>query len=70
METMTKDEAFKVGVKVLSKLMATDNSNEEAIKSLAFIHTAEAEKDYGKIYTTLEELRRFIVKLQLSLKKK
>ena len=67
---MTKDEAFKVAVKVLSKLMDSDNSNEEAIKSLAFIHTAEAEKDYGKIYTTLEELRKFIVKLQLILKKK
>jgi 20S proteasome alpha/beta subunit len=67
---MGKDEAFKVAVKVLSKLMATDNANEEAIKSLAFIHTAEAEKDYGKIYTTLEELRKFIVKLQIALKKK
>jgi 20S proteasome alpha/beta subunit len=67
---MDKDEAFKVAVKVLSKLMATDNANEEAIKSLAFIHTAEAEKDYGKIYTTLEELRKFIVKLQIALKKK
>ena len=67
---MDKDEAFKVAVKVLSKLMATDNANEEAIRSLAFIHTAEAEKDYGKIYVSLEELRKFIVKLQLSLKKK
>jgi 20S proteasome alpha/beta subunit len=67
---MTKDEAFKVAVKVLSKLMDSDNANEEAIKSLAFIHTAEAEKDYGKIYTTLEELRKFIVKLQIALKKK
>ena len=67
---MTKDEAFKIAVKLLSKLMATDNGNEEAIKSIAFIHTAEAEKDYGKIYTTLEELRKFIVKLQIALKKK
>ena len=67
---MTKDEAFKIAVKMLSKLMATDNGNEEAIKSLAFIHTAEAEKDYGKIYTALEETRKFIVKLQLELKKK
>ena len=67
---MTRDEEFKVAVKVLSKLMATDNGDEEAIKALAFIHTAEAEKDYGKIYTTLEELRKFIMKLQLSLKKK
>ena len=67
---MTKDEALKVAVKVLSKLMATDDGNEEAIKELAYIHTAEAEKDYGKIYTTLEDLRKFIVKLQLTLKKK
>lgn len=67
---MEKDEAFKVAVKVLSKLMDSDNANDESIKSLAFIHTAEAEKDYDKIYTTLEELRKFIVKLQLSLKKK
>lgn len=67
---MEKDEAFKIAVKVLSKLMATDNGNEEAIKSLAFIHTAEAEKNYGKIYVSLEELRKFIVKLQLTLKKK
>ncbi len=67
---MTKDEAFKVAVKILSKLMDSDNANEESIKSLAFIHTAEAEKDYGKIYTALEETRKFIVKLQLELKKK
>lgn len=67
---MSKDEAFKIAVKMLSKLMATDNGNEESIKALAFIHTAEAEKDYGKIYTALEETRKFIVKLQLSLKKK
>jgi 20S proteasome alpha/beta subunit len=67
---MGKDEAFKVAVKVLSKLMATDNGNEEAINALAFIHTAEAEKDYGKIFSMLEETRKFIVKLQISLKKK
>lgn len=67
---MTKDEAFKIAIKVLSKLMASDNLNEEAIKSLSFIHTAEAEKDYGKIYTALEEFRKFIVKLQIALKKK
>lgn len=67
---MTKDEAFKIAVKMLSKLMATDNGNEESIEALAFIHTAEAEKDYGKIYVSLDELRKFIVKLQLDLKKK
>lgn len=67
---MDKDEAFKVAVKVLSKLMDSDNANEEAIKSLAFIHTAEAEKDYGKIFSMLEETRKFIVKLQIALKKK
>lgn len=68
--TMEKDEAFKVAVKVLSKLMATDNGNEETIRSLAYIHTAEAEKDYGKIFAALEETRKFIVKLQTALKKK
>jgi 20S proteasome alpha/beta subunit len=67
---MTKDEAFKVAAKMLSKLMDSDNSNEDSIKACAYIHTAEAEKDYGKIYTTLEELRKFIVKLQIALKKK
>ena len=51
---MEKDEAFKVAVKVLSKLMASDNGETESIEALAFIHTAEAEKDYGKIYSALE----------------
>ena len=68
--TMDKDEAFKVAVKVLSKLMASDNGETESIEALAFIHTAEAEKDYGKIFSALEETRKFIVKLQLALKKK
>ena len=67
---MEKDEAFKIAVKLLSKLMDSDNSNEDSIKACAYIHTAEAEKDYIKIYSSLEELRKFIVKLQLTLKKK
>ena len=67
---MKKNEAFKVAVKVLSKLMASDNGETESIEAFAYIHTAEAEKDYGKIYTALEETRKFIVKLQIALKKK
>ena len=67
---MDKDESFKVSVKMLSKLMASDNGEQESIEALAFIHTAEAEKDYGKIYTALEETRKFIVKLQIALLKK
>lgn len=67
---MDKDEAFKVAVKMLSKLMASDNFEQESIEALAFIQTAEVEKDYGKIYTALEETRKFIVKLQIALLKK
>ena len=67
---MDKDEAFKIAAKMLSKLMDSDNSNEDSIKACAYIHTAEAEKDYGKIFSMLEETRKFIVKLQIALKKK
>ena len=67
---MDKDESFKVAVKMLSKLMASDNGEQESIEALAFIQTAEAQKDYGKIYTALEDSRKFIVKLQVALLKK
>lgn len=67
---MSKDEAMKTSVKFLSKLITSDSSEVESIESLAFIHTAEAEKDYAKIFSMLEETRKFIVKLQTELKKK
>lgn len=58
---MDKDEAMKISVQLLSKLMASDNADTELMGALAYIHTAEAEKDYGKIYTALEAARKFIV---------
>lgn len=67
---MSKDEAMKISVKLLSKLMASDNGEVNSIEALAFIHTAEAEKDYAKIFSMLEETRKFIVKLQTELKRK
>lgn len=67
---MDKDEAMKISVQLLTKLMASDNGEAESIEALAFIHTAEADKDYGKIFSMLEETRKFIVKLQTELKKK
>jgi len=67
---VTKDEAMKMSVQLLSKLMASDNADTELVEALAFIHTAEAEKDYGIIFSMLEETRKFIVKLQIALKKK
>lgn len=67
---MDKNEAMKISVQLLAKLMASDNGKAESIEALAFIHTAEADKDYGKIFSMLEETRKFIVKLQTELKKK
>ena len=67
---MDKDEALKVAVKLLSKLISADNDSTESLEMLAFIHTAEAEKNYYKIFSILEETRKFIVKLQTELKKK
>jgi hypothetical protein len=67
---MDKDEALKVAVKLLSKLILSNNDNPDSIEMLAFIHTAEAEKNYDKIFFMLEETRKFIVKLQTELKKK
>lgn len=67
---MDKDEAMKISVQLLAKLMASDNGKAESIEALAFIRTAEADKDYGKIFSMLEETRKFIVKLQTDLKKK
>lgn len=67
---MDRDEALKVASKLLSKLMLSDNDNTESIEILAFIHTAEAEKNYDKVFFMLEETRKFIVKLQTDLKKK
>lgn len=61
---MTKDEALKAAVKMLSKLMESD------INCPAYILTAEADKDYGKVYVALEDLKHFISKLQNALKGK
>ena len=67
---MDKDEALKAAVKLLSKLMESDNADIDRINCLAHILTAEADKDYGKVYTALEELKHFINKLQTALKGK
>lgn len=67
---MTKDEALKAAVKLLSKLMESDNADIARINCQAYILTAEADKDYGKVYTALEELKHFINKLQTKLKEK
>ena len=66
---MTKDEALKISAKLLAKIMASD-SDPEAMECLGAIHTAEAEKDYGKIHAMLEETKKFINKLQAALKQK
>ena len=65
---MTKDEALKVSANMLSKLYHSDDSI--AIDLQAILFTAEADKDYGKMYSMLEELRKFVVELQLALKQK
>ena len=67
---MNKDEALKVATKLLSKLMESDNADIDRINCQAYILTAEADKDYGKVYTALEELKHFINKLQIALKSK
>lgn len=67
---MTKDEALKTAAKMLSKLMESDNADIDRINCQAYILTAEADKDYGKVYTALEELKHFINKLQTKLKEK
>lgn len=67
---MTKDEALKVSANMLNKLYHSDNSDADVINLQAFLLTAEADKDYSKMYYMLEELKKFIVKLQLALKQK
>ena len=67
---MTKDEALKISANMLNKLYHSDNADGDDINLQAFLLTAEADKDYGKMYSMLEELRKFIVKLQLALKQK
>lgn len=67
---MTKDEAFKIAVRMLIRTIVSYNSDTKALETINFLNKAEAEKDYDKIYTSLEELKEFIVKLQLLLKKK
>ena len=67
-KSAAKDEALKIATKMLSKLYHSDNNNADAISLQACLLTAEADKDYGKMYSMLEELRKFIVKLQESLK--
>ena len=67
---MDKDEALKTAAKLLSKLMGNDNADIGSINCQAYILTAEADKDYGKGYTALEELKHFINKLQTKLKSK
>ena len=46
---MDKDKALKVAVKMLAKIMSSDNADEDTIKSQAFLLTAEAENDYASI---------------------
>ena len=67
---MTKDKALTIAVKMLNKLIATDNADIDSINCQAYILTAEANKDYEKIYTALEEMKHFINKLQNTLKSK
>jgi len=69
-KNMDKDEALRISVQLLSKLVSSDNADTEFIETLAHIHTAEADKDYDKIYSMLEEMKEFIVKLQTELKRK
>lgn len=67
---MTKDEALKVSANMLNKLYHSDNVDSDAVNLQALLLTAQADKDYGKMFHMLEELRKFIVKLQLALKQK
>lgn len=70
---MTKDGALKIAANMLRKLYVPNNIDEHDESSIdlqAYILTAEADKDYGKMFFMLEELRKFIVKLQLALKQK
>lgn len=67
---MTKDEALKVSANMLNKLYHSDNVDSDAINLQALLLTAEADKDYGKMYSMLEGLRKFVVKLQNVLKQK
>lgn len=67
---MNKDEALKVASKLLSKLMESNNADIDRINCQAYILTAEANKDYGRVYAALEELKHFINKLQIKLKEK
>lgn len=72
-KSMTKGEALKMAANMLRKLYLSNNideHDESALGLQAYILTAEADKDYSKMYYMLEELRRFIVKLQEALKKK
>ena len=67
---MTKDEALKVSANMLNKLYHSDNADGDNINLQALLLTAQADKDYGKMFHILEELRKFIVKLQNALKQK
>ena len=67
---MTKDESLKISVKLLLKIAATDNINPDITQCIASILEAEASKNYGMIYTALEELKHLINKLQIALKNK
>ena len=67
---MTKDEALKVSANMLNKLYHSDNVDSDAVNLQALLLTAQADKDYGKMFHILEELRKFIVKLQNALKQK
>ena len=67
---MTKDEALKIAANMLTKLYHSDNADGDAINLQSYLLTAQADKDYGKMFHMLEELRKFIVKLQTALKQK
>lgn len=67
---MEKEEALKVAAKMLNKLLASDNADADLMDCQSFVLTAEAERNYGKMWHALEELRTFIVKLKNALKSK
>ena len=69
-DKITKDEALNTACNMLTKLYQSDNADIDAIELNAFVLCAQADKDYGKMYHALEELRKFVVKFQLTLKLK
>ena len=67
MSTMTKDEALKISANILAKMVHNDNPQPDTLAYIAYIHTAEADKDYGKMWLALDQTKKFIEKLQIAL---